>query len=116
MARILVVDANEENVAIITAYLRWHGYTVSGSTDPHRAVGLGAKQSWDLMIIDAHMLIHDGVGVLAMLRITSPSAPIKVIALTSITAESVSEQRIDSYVSKPVDLAVLLAEVRRHLV
>ena len=118
-ARILVVDDDAASLDLVTTWLQSHGYSVTEAADGNRAVSLGTEEKFDLVILDVHVPTYDGIEILRFLRKRYVHRPVKVIALTGDTTESVRTQLtrygIDSYMTKPVELKVLLDEVQRLL-
>jgi len=118
-ARILVVDDDAASLDLVTTWLQSHGYSVTQAADGNRAVSLGTEEKFDLVILDVHMPTYDGIEILRFLRKRYVHRPVKVIALTGDTTESVrtrlTRYGIDSYMTKPVELKALLDEVQRLL-
>jgi len=118
-ARILVVDDDAASLDLVTTWLQSHGYSVTEAADGNRAVSLGTEEKFDLVILDVHVPTYDGIEILRFLRKRSVHRPVKVIALTGDSTESVRTQLtrygIDSYMTKPVELKALLDEVQRLL-
>src|SRR5579859_923097 len=107
-ARILVVDDDPASLDLVTTWLQSHGYSVSRAAEGNRAILLGTEEKFDLVILDVHMPTYDGIEILRFLRKRYVRRPVKVIALTGDTSESVraglARHRIDSYMTKPVEL------------
>jgi CheY-like chemotaxis protein len=118
-ARILVVDDDAASLDLVTTWLQSHGYSVSQAADGNRAVSLGTEEKFDLVILDVHMPTYDGIEILRFLRKRYVRRPVKVIALTGDSTETVrarlTRYGIDSYMTKPVELKALLDEVQRLL-
>ncbi len=118
-ARILVVDDDPASLDLVTTWLQSHGYSVSQAAEGNRAVSLGTEERFDLVILDVHVPTYDGIEILQFLRKRYVRPPLKVIALTGDSTESVrtrlTRYRIDSYMTKPVELKALLDEVQRLL-
>ena len=118
-ARILVVDDDAASLDLVTTWLQSHGYSVTEASDGNRAVSLGTEEKFDLVILDVHVPTYDGIEILRFLRKRYVHRPVKVIALTGDSTESVRTQLtrygIDSYMTKPVELKALLDEVQRLL-
>jgi CheY-like chemotaxis protein len=116
-ARILVADDDPASLELITYALRAEGYEVSNANDGNLALGLGTTGDFDLVILDVHMPMYDGVEVLQLLRKRHIIHPIKVIALTADSSDetraALEANRIDSFFVKPVDLTSLRQEVSR---
>ena len=74
-ARILVVDDETANVRTLSRILQRAGYTnVVATTDPTEVLALFAEQDPDLVLLDLHMPVLDGVAVLE--RLAEVAAPV----------------------------------------
>jgi CheY-like chemotaxis protein len=104
---------------LFQTYLESRGYEVTAARDGNRALHMGGTGQFDLVILDVHMPLYDGVEVLHMLRKRFLNRPIKVIAVTadvdSRLLDQLHDEGVDSYVTKPVDLAAFGDEVARLL-
>ncbi len=113
------MDDDAASLDLVTTWLQSHGYSVTQAADGNRAVSLGTEEKFDLVILDVHMPTYDGIEILRFLRKRYVHRPVKVIALTGDTTESVrtrlTRYGIDSYMTKPVELKALLDEVQRLL-
>jgi CheY-like chemotaxis protein len=118
-ARILVAEDNEDNAELLREFLVSRGYTVAFAPDGNRAIAMGGSGNYDLIILDVHMPLYEGPEVLKMLRARHKLRPVKVIALTADPLPEVRRELeaagLDGFISKPVDLAQLEAEVARVL-
>ena len=116
-ARILVADDDPASLELITVVLREEGYQVSNASDGNLALGMGTTGDFDLVILDIHMPMYDGVEVLQMLRKRHVRRPIKVIALTADSSDethrALDASGVDALLVKPVDLEMLRKEVSR---
>jgi CheY-like chemotaxis protein len=115
--RILVADDDTANAELLTYFLESYGFEVSTASDGNRALEMGTSGDFKLVILDVHMPMYDGVEVLQFLRKRHVLHPIKVIALTGDLSDEVRRALegggIDSFFTKPVDLAQLREEVNR---
>lgn len=115
--RILVADDDSASVELLTYFLESKGFAVSTAPDGNQAVELGSSGEFDIVVLDVHMPMYDGVEVLELLRKRHVLHPIKVIALTGDLSARVRSAleggHIDAYMTKPVELALLGAEVER---
>src|SRR5277367_2287110 len=116
MAKITLVDDDENIVASISLALESHGHTVTAWYDG--ATGLAALESDppDLAILDVKMPRMDGMEVLKRLRQTSE---LPVIILTS-KDEEIDEilgfnLGADDYIHKPFSQRLLLERVKAVL-
>jgi CheY-like chemotaxis protein len=119
VARILVAEDDPASFEAVQTYLKLTGYDVSSASDGNRALDMAASGEFDLLILDVHMPLYDGVEVLRMLRKRLLLHPIKVIALTADTRWALREDMkllgVDGYLIKPVSLIELAKEVTRLL-
>jgi CheY-like chemotaxis protein len=115
--RVLVADDDAASAELLLYFLESKGLTVVTAPDGNQAVQLGGSGDFNLVIIDMHMPMYDGVEVLELLRKRHVLRPIKVIALTGDVSDSVrlalERGHVDAFFTKPVDLALLGAEVER---
>ncbi|TMF18768.1 MAG: response regulator [Chloroflexi bacterium] len=116
-ARILVADDDPASAELLVAFLESQGFEVAIAPDGNLALEMGTSGEYELVILDVHMPLYDGVEILQMLRMRHVLHPIKVIALTADHSDSVrfalEATGVDSYFTKPVDLALLRDEVAR---
>lgn len=118
--RILVADDDPASLELLTYFLESNGYHVEAAGDGNRAVEMGTSGDFELVILDFHMPMYEGNEVLGLLRKRHKLHPVKVIALTADDSEEVrsalQDGGIDSFLTKPVDLALLRKEINRLLV
>ena len=118
-ARILVAEDDPASLEMVQVYLESQGYEVDAALDGNRALHLGGSGQYDLLILDVHMPLYDGVEVLQMLRKRFLHHPMKIIGLTADARPALREELvhagIDAYLTKPVSLAELGAEVNKLL-
>lgn len=115
--RVLVAEDDPASAELLTYFLESHGYDVSTAPDGNRALEMGTSGEYQLVILDVHMPMYDGIELLQFLRKRHVLHPIKVIALTGDlsdeTREALAGGGIDSFLTKPVDLGLLADEVNR---
>lgn len=115
--RILVADDDPASAELLTYFLEGNGFEVSTAPDGNRALEMGTSGDYELVILDVHMPMYDGVELLQFLRKRHVLHPIKVIALTGDLTDEVREALagggVDSFMTKPVDLGLLGEEVSR---
>ena len=117
--RVLVADDDPASAELLTYFLESNGFEVSTAADGNRALEMGSSGDYQLVILDVHMPMYDGIELLQFLRKRHVLHPIKVIALTGDlsdeTREALAGGGIDSFMTKPVDLGLLKDEVNRLL-
>ena len=115
--RILVVDDDPASNELVAYFLKSLGYNVAIAADGGRALNMDLDDDIELVILDVHLPQHDGDEVLLMMRERHLSRRMKVLALTADESdearESMHSAGADGFLTKPVDLDVLRAEVTR---
>lgn len=118
-ARILIAEDNALTSEMLRDHLRSIGYSVDCVSDGNKAIELGGSGVFQLVLLDVHMPMYDGVEVLRFLRQRLLLNPIKVIALTGdrlgTLRTELSRIGVDGYLTKPVELSQLTEEVTRVL-
>ena len=120
-ARILIVDDQEANTALLEGFLAQEGYAqVVATTDPRQALPLFRKRSPDLVLLDLHMPYLDGFAVLEQLRAEIPRAAyLPVLVLTADAAPEVRHRALFAgardFLSKPLDFDEVSARIRNLL-
>ena len=117
-ARVLVVEDNEKNMKLFRDVLEATGYTALESSSGEEAVALAAANMPALVLMDIQLPDIDGTEALRRLREDDRTARIPVLALTAQAMDGDRERFLstgfDGYLSKPVDVAELIALVRRY--
>jgi serine phosphatase RsbU (regulator of sigma subunit) len=117
-ARILVVDDQEANVRLLEGMLRIAGYTSIESTmDPREVCELHRKNRYSLILLDLQMPGMDGFQVMDGLKEIEEDGYLPVLVITVEPAHKLRalEAGAKDFVSKPFDLAELLARVHNIL-
>ena len=116
--RVLVVEDNEKNMKLVRDVLQAKGYRTLEATTGRRALELAAEHAPDLVLMDIRLPDIDGVETLRRLRTDERSASIPVLALTAQAMHGDRERFLaagfDGYLSKPVNIAELIASVSDH--
>ncbi|HEX5683449.1 MAG TPA: two-component system response regulator [Ideonella sp.] len=118
-ARVLVVDDNPQNIALMEALLQPQ-YEVSTALSGEQALALMAQQPLHhLVLLDLMMPGMNGYEVLERLRADQRTRDVPVILVTAAggTAdeERCLEQGAVDYIAKPIRVRVLLARVATHV-
>jgi DNA-binding response OmpR family regulator len=119
MARILVVDDEEQVRDLLRRLLSLHGHAVDTAADGGEAVDRLQKTAYDLMIIDRNMPKLSGMDAVAMLRTSPRFKRLKILMATMISTtkdvDEAFEAGVDGYVVKPFNMDALIAKVERTL-
>jgi phosphoserine phosphatase RsbU/P len=120
LGSLLVVDDDSFNLDIICPRLERRGYRVDTALDGQTAIEKIRERPYDLILLDIIMPGVDGVQVLKETRHHRSRAQLPVIMVTSRDApQDVVDALRDGandYVTKPIDIEVLLARVGTHVI
>lgn len=113
---ILVVDDEPATLKYVGTNLRARGYGVLTASDGEQALGLAARNSLDLVLLDLMMPGMDGFQVCQKLRETT-EVPIVILSARGQERDKVRALDIgaDDYLTKPFGVDELLARVRAVL-
>lgn len=116
---ILVVDDNPVTRVLCTRVLARDGYKVLLAEDGIEALRLVKEKPVDLVLLDLMMPGLSGFDVLETLRKLHTSSELRVLMLTakdqSEDIVAAFERGADDYITKPLDVPVMLARVQAQL-
>jgi len=115
--RIMAVDDEEGVLAILKEHLKDEGYEVATFSDPRLAVEAASHEAYDLVITDIRMPGLDGLSLIREVKKQGPhTASIVLTGYASLeTAVKALRNSVDDYITKPFDLELVSAVVRRTL-
>ena len=115
MAKILIVEDNEENWDVLSRRLRRRGFDVVLAHDGEQGVAAALSEAPDLILMDMNMPRVDGWEATRRIRADPATRPIPVIALTAHGMDGDREKTIeagcDDHHAKPFELPRLLAQI-----
>ncbi len=119
MKTILFADDNPANRELVRDFLEAAGFQVVEACDGHDALEQVRAHRPDLLLLDVQMPKQDGFQVVAELRRDPRFAALPVIALTAYAMRGDRERMLaagfNAYLTKPIDFATLVAEVRTQI-
>ena len=109
MARILVVDDEQDVCDMLEKFLKIKGYEVSTALSGEDALALVKKEKPHIVLLDIRMPEMDGLECLE--RIKEIDKEIGVIMITALKQEEVGKKAMESgaydYITKPLSLQYL---------
>jgi len=106
-ARILIVEDNQANRALMDYLLRAFGYAVLLAEDGEQGLDMARRDQPDLILLDLQLPKMTGFDVLKRLRDRHPASPPIVVAVTAFAMvgdrERVLAHGFDAYLSKPIE-------------
>jgi len=119
MKKVLVVDDKPPGRELLRAVLEQSGHAVYEASDGIEALRGAQALLPDLIILDLHMPVLDGFGVLEQLRKDQRFAATPIIALTASAMQADRERALSAgfttYIAKPLSLSALRGEIERFL-
>jgi len=120
--RILVVEDNLENLALLCKLLRSVGFKVHEAVNGQEAIEQYEKRRLDLIWMDIRMPVMDGLEATRRIRaleLKALSEHVPIVALTAHAFEEEKEQILaagcDDFVRKPFKEAEIFDAMARHL-
>ncbi|HSG99337.1 MAG TPA: response regulator transcription factor [candidate division Zixibacteria bacterium] len=116
---ILIVEDEEDILALVTYNLTREGYAIRGLTSGDEALAAIAEQTPDLLILDLMLPGLDGLELCRRIKANSETAHIPIIMLTARGEEADIvtglELGADDYITKPFSQRILSARVKACL-
>ena len=116
--RILIVDDMPANILLLEDMLHSAGYTSVRSTGNSQEVcELHRKNQYDLIMLDLQMPDMDGFQVMAGLKEVEPDGNLPVLVITAQPSHKLRALKSGAkgFISKPFDLAEVLAQVHNMI-
>src|SRR4051794_5139904 len=108
MAKILIVEDNEENWDILSRRLGRRGYEVVIARDGAQAVAMALSEAPDLILMDMNLPLIDGWEATRRIKATPEAGGVPIIAVTAHgmvgDREKALEAGCDEHHAKPVEL------------
>lgn len=115
---VLVVEDNQDNLQTMRALLK-DTYTIIEAMDGREGVAQAKAHIPDLILMDIALPVLDGIAALAEVRNDQRLHDIPVVAVTANMMkgdrEAILAHGFDSFISKPIDEALLNETLRRLL-
>jgi DNA-binding response OmpR family regulator len=115
MARILVIDDEQDIVRAIVKILTSRGHEVDTGRDAEECLARIGATPPDVMIIDANLAGLDGVDLVRRLKTAEATRHIPVVLMSSAYLSLGEGPSADEYVVKPFTREVLVNNVERLL-
>lgn len=114
--KVLVVDDDQGVLDVVSIILHEGGYQVQTSNKGHYALELNGDMP-DLILLDILLSGEDGIEICKILksRERTKHIPIIMFSAHSKIDQAVRDSGANGFLSKPFDMDVLLAMVKKHL-
>jgi len=119
MAKILLVEDNEDNRDMLSRRLTRRGYKVVIAMDGEQGVTMAESEVPDLILMDMDLPVLNGWEATRQLKAASATQAIPIIALTAHAMvgdrKKALEAGCDDYDTKPVEFLRLLEKIEAFL-
>lgn len=119
MSRILIVEDNALNRALLLAVLKPDGFDVLTAENGLLGVEVAQRERPDLILMDVMLPGLNGYDATRRLKAHWATRHIPIIAITANAAPAERERALDAgcdgYISKPIDTRLLARQVRLFL-
>jgi CheY-like chemotaxis protein len=116
---ILIVDDNAQNLKLARVVLASEGFDVWTASDAEEALQLLRTVTPSLILMDVQLPGMDGLELTRRLKADPATRAIRVVALTAYAMRGDDEKAFaagcDGYITKPIDIERLAAEVSSYL-
>jgi two-component system OmpR family response regulator len=111
--RILIVEDEPDLLSAVAQTLREEGYAVDEATDGETGLYKAKGSDYDAIVLDLMIPRLDGLTMLQRLR-SEKKTPVLILTARDTTADRVKglDNGADDYLTKPFELAELLARLR----
>jgi CheY-like chemotaxis protein len=117
--KILVVEDNHKNRALIRDVLKYHGYEVLEAADGNEGIQMAKEHNPSLIFMDIHMPVMNGFDAIKILKTDAKTKDIKIVAVTSFAMkgdrEDIMKAGADEYIAKPLNTRQLPVIVKKIL-
>lgn len=115
MAKILIVDDDQDIIKVLSKRLVQKGYEVAAATDGYLGVQMAHKEKPDLILLDLMLPVGGGLSVLKNMRMSAQTGSIPVIVLTGMKddqyKQKIMAEGVDIFIEKPYDAEALIKNI-----
>ena len=119
-AKILIVDDDSTNIALLNEILNEEGYqNIFSTTDPFQVITLHKKHRFDLIVLDIQLPGISGIKILQQLQRMVKSEYLPVLVLTAHTEAKIRKQVLalgaKDFISKPFENWEIMLRIKNTL-
>jgi CheY-like chemotaxis protein len=119
MAKILIIEDNEQNLYLETFILQKNGHEIIQARNGETGIALAVQKTPDLILLDIQLPGMDGYTVAEELRKNQEISNIPIIAVTSYAMtgdrERILEAGCTGYIEKPINPDTFHLEITQFL-
>lgn len=119
MAKILIIEDNEQNLYLETFILQKNGHEILQARSGETGIALALEAAPDLILLDIQLPEMDGYTVAERLKAQPPIARVPIVAVTSYAMtgdrERILEAGCTGYIEKPINPDTFHTEIAQFL-
>ena len=119
VARVLLVEDNPANLALMQYLLQASGYTTLTATDGREGVAVAQRESPDVILMDLQMPIVNGYEAARQLKEVPALRGVPIIAVTAFAMvgdrDKILARGFDGYIAKPIAPEPFVSEVEAFM-
>jgi two-component system, cell cycle response regulator DivK len=116
---VLIVDDDPNSMKLTYDLLNVCGYTTLAAVNGLQAVEMAKSHIPDLILMDIQLPLMDGLSATRLIKADIATRDIPIIAATAYAMKGDEEKVIEAgcsgYITKPIDIQVLLSTVDKYL-
>lgn len=119
MAKILIIEDNEQNLYLMRFLLEHEGFKVIAAMDGREGIEMASREKPDVILLDIQLPFMDGYGVAREIRKVDELAVVPIIAVTSYAMPDDRGKCLAAgatdYMEKPIDPDKFVDRIRKYL-
>jgi PAS domain S-box-containing protein len=117
--RILIAEDSEDNIVLISAYLKDQGFELDFAENGKIAVDKMVSGKPDLILMDLQMPVMDGLAATRAIRVLEAGIHANPVPIIALTAHAGTENSLEAgcteHLTKPIRKATLLEAMSRYI-
>jgi two-component system, cell cycle response regulator DivK len=119
MAKILIIEDNDDNARLMIRALKPQGYELYRAADGESGLNMAMEQKPDLILLDLGLPDLEGQTVAALIKRTPELTQVPVVAVTAWPPDTARQMAraygCDGYISKPISPKAFPAQIAPFL-
>ena len=119
VARVLLVEDNAANLALMQYLLQASGYTTLTATDGGQGVAAAQRESPDVILMDLQLPIMNGYEAARLVKEVPALRAVPIIAVTAFAMvgdrDKILARGFDGYIAKPITPERFVSEVEAFI-
>jgi CheY-like chemotaxis protein len=118
-ARVLLVEDNPANLALMQYLLQASGYTTLTAADGREGIAVAQREPPDVILMDLQLPIMDGYEAARQMREVPTLQSVPIIAVTAFAMvgdrDKILARGFDGYIAKPITPERFVSEVEAFI-